>query len=165
MCGWEAGAEVPAERGSVSSGPSGRSFPDVVKAQGPWYLSVGLKCQACGRWFCYYYHTWILNYSLSEVSRITVWLVEPTPPTPVLQGSSGTREATLQGARAGVGDFKAAPRDLQGVRHCLLCERVGPRRFFISTIFEKRKQMVFLFLWDMERSNTLPPGCRSNFHK
>ena len=41
-------------------------FVNVVKAQGLLVPSVGLKCQACGRWFCYYDHTWILNYSLSE---------------------------------------------------------------------------------------------------
>ena len=63
-----------------------------------------------------------------------MWLAEPTPPLSlILQGSSGTREATSR-VPGLVCDLKAAPRDLQGVRNCLLCESRS-RRFSFGTIF------------------------------
>ena len=55
--------------------------------------------------------------------RIRVWLAEPTPPPSlVLQGSSGTRDA-MSRVPGLVCDLKATPKDLQGVQNCLLCER------------------------------------------
>lgn len=91
-----------------------------------------------------------------------MWLAEPTPPPAlVLQGLSGTRDAMSRVPRL-VCDLKAAPRDLQGVRNCLLCERKYVQEIFhLKLYFKKGNKTVFLLVVDMERSNTLLQGAEA----
>lgn len=59
-------------------------------------------------------------------------------------------------------DLKAAPRDLQGVQNCLLCERKWVQEIFhLKLNFKKGNKTVFLLAVDMERSDTLFQGAEA----